>query len=88
MAMDWHDTLMGSVLVISAGLTFAYTKSRFEDSADPDTYRCCRHVRYRCAAVSFTLPEPLHRAPSAKRSGWLEGPRHRRTDPGGVTHVE
>jgi hypothetical protein len=26
MAMDWHDTLMGSVLVISAGLTFAYIK--------------------------------------------------------------
>jgi hypothetical protein len=28
---------------------------------------------------SFTLPEPLHRAPSAKRSGWLEGPHHRQT---------
>jgi hypothetical protein len=27
MAMDWHDTLMGSVLVISAGLTFAYTRA-------------------------------------------------------------
>jgi hypothetical protein len=35
MAMDWHDTLMGSVLVISAGLTFAYTRTRFEDSAHP-----------------------------------------------------
>jgi hypothetical protein len=28
---------------------------------------------------SFTWPEPLHQAPSAKRSGWLEGPHHRRT---------
>jgi|HubBroStandDraft_4_1064222.scaffolds.fasta_scaffold734180_1 hypothetical protein len=27
MAMDWHDTLMGSVLVISGGLTFAYTRA-------------------------------------------------------------
>ena len=27
MAMDWHDTLMGSWLVISAGLTFAYTRA-------------------------------------------------------------
>jgi hypothetical protein len=27
MAMDWHDTLMGSVLVISSGLTFAYTRA-------------------------------------------------------------
>jgi hypothetical protein len=27
MAMDWHDTLMGSVLIISAGLTFAYTRA-------------------------------------------------------------
>jgi hypothetical protein len=27
MAMDWHDTLMGSVLVISAGLTFAHTRA-------------------------------------------------------------
>ncbi len=24
---DWHDTLMGSVLVISGGLTFAYTRA-------------------------------------------------------------
>jgi hypothetical protein len=27
MAMDWHDTFMGSVLVISGGLTFAYTRA-------------------------------------------------------------
>lgn len=27
MAMDWHDTLMGSVLVISSGLTFTYTRA-------------------------------------------------------------
>ncbi len=27
MAMDLHDTLMGSVLVISGGLTFAYTRT-------------------------------------------------------------
>ena len=27
MAMDWHDTLMGSVLVASSGLTFAYTRA-------------------------------------------------------------
>jgi hypothetical protein len=27
MAMDLHDTLMGSVLVISGGLTFAYTRA-------------------------------------------------------------
>ncbi len=27
MAMDWHDTLMGSVLVISGGLTFAYIRA-------------------------------------------------------------
>ena len=27
MAMDWHDTLMGSVLVISGGLTFTYTRA-------------------------------------------------------------
>ena len=27
MAMDRHDTLMGSVLVISGGLTFAYTRA-------------------------------------------------------------
>jgi len=27
MAMDWHDTLMGSVLVISSGLTFAYIRA-------------------------------------------------------------
>ena len=26
MAMDWHDTLMGAVLVISAGLTLAHTR--------------------------------------------------------------
>jgi hypothetical protein len=26
-AMDWHDILMGSVLVISSGLTFAYTRA-------------------------------------------------------------
>jgi hypothetical protein len=27
MAMDWHDTLMGSVLVISGVLTFAYIRA-------------------------------------------------------------
>jgi hypothetical protein len=27
MAMDWHDTLMGSVLVISSGLTVAYIRA-------------------------------------------------------------
>jgi hypothetical protein len=27
MAMDWHDALMGSVLIISAGLTFAHTRA-------------------------------------------------------------
>jgi hypothetical protein len=27
MAMDWHDILMGSVLIISAGLTFAYARA-------------------------------------------------------------
>jgi hypothetical protein len=27
MAMDLHDTFMGSVLVISGGLTFAYTRA-------------------------------------------------------------
>jgi hypothetical protein len=27
MAMDLHDTLMGSLLIISAGLTFAYTRA-------------------------------------------------------------
>ena len=26
-AMDWHDTLMGSLLIISGGLTFAYTRA-------------------------------------------------------------
>ena len=27
MAMDLHDTLMGSVRVVSGGLTFAYTRA-------------------------------------------------------------
>jgi hypothetical protein len=27
MAMDWHDPLMGPVLVISARLAFAYTRA-------------------------------------------------------------
>ena len=78
MAMDWHDTLMGSVLVISAGLTFAYTRA---------ASRILLILTLTGAAATFiigvllffTLPEPLHRAPSAKRSGRLEGPHHRRT---------
>jgi hypothetical protein len=27
MALDWHDTLMGSLLIFSGGSTFAYTRA-------------------------------------------------------------
>ena len=50
------------------------TAARPDGQRIPSSSVCC---------CSFTMPEPLHRAPSAKRSGWLEGPHHRRTDPGG-----
>ena len=68
MAVDWHDTLMGSVLVISGGLTFAYIRA---------ASKILLILALIGAAATFvigvllffTLPEPPHRAPSAKRSG-------------------
>ena len=54
-AMDLHQRLIGIVLVISGGLTFAYTRAASEDSAHPDSYRCCRYDRHRCAVSSPCL---------------------------------
>jgi hypothetical protein len=85
MAMDWHDTLMGSVLVISSGLTFAYITA--------GSRNLLRLTLIGAAAtfvigvlLSFLLPEVLH--PSSVRDfhvSWLrvplsEGQRQERAD--------
>ena len=73
-----HDTLMGAALVISGGLTVAYTRA---------ASKILLILTRIGAAVTLVIGVLLFfglasghciRAAAIERSGWLEGPRHRR----------
>lgn len=87
MAMDWHDTLMGSVLVISAGLTFAYTRAASRILLILTLTGRRRHIRHRRAAVlSPCLSRCIEHHPPSEAAGSkariIGEPRH-----GQVSHV-
>ena len=59
MAMDWHDTLMGSVLMISGGLTFAYTRAASKILLILTLIGVVSTIVIG-VLLSFILPEALH----------------------------